>query len=151
MGTFLIGVAAQMLENSVARLLTIPIFIHFSRKGLKGQSRAILTLSLTAPCGRNSLTAKNNAWPTKVWAYFPKAVRSFLFYANHVAASVHSSTVQYRAQKSAHTQQGQTFKMPSYIKAIIASEPYIRLKIQKQIQNPHKKLYILYFLHFFAR
>ena len=40
-----------------------------------------------APCGRNSLTAKINSWPTKVWAYLPTAVRSFLFYANHVAAS----------------------------------------------------------------
>ena len=70
-------------------------------------------------------------------------MRSFLFYANHVAASVHSDTVQYQAQKSEHTQQGQTLKMPRYLKTIIASEPYIRLKIQKQIRNPHNKIYIL--------
>ena len=34
-------------------------------------------------------------------------------------------------------------KKTRYLKTVIASEPYIRSKIQKQIQNPHKKFYIL--------
>ena len=70
--------------------------------------------------------AKNNAWPTKVWAYLTTAVRLFLFYTNHVAASVHSATVQYQAQKSIHTHsKAKLSKLPRYLKVVIASEPYV--------------------------
>ena len=70
------------------------------------RKKIILTLSLTGPCGRNALTAEKDAWPTKVWVYWPTAVRAFLF--RYRPRGCHSATVQYQAQKS--TQLSQTFK-----------------------------------------
>jgi len=53
------------------------------------------------------------------------AVRSFLFYANHVAASVHGLQYsRYQAQKSVHTHsKAKLSKLPRYLKVVIASEP----------------------------
>ena len=46
-----------------------------------------------------TLMAKNDPWSTKVWAYQPTAERGFLIYTDHVANSLHSTTVQLQAQK----------------------------------------------------
>ena len=95
----------------------------------------MLTLSLTAPCGWNALTAKMELCPQNAWAHQPTAVRSFPFYANHVAASVHSATVQYQAQKSAFEKTRVVLKSPLRPNRMsdLKNENRFRIPIQKSI------------------
>jgi len=96
--------------------------MHLKGTGYQYIFHSYLTLSLTAPCGRNALMAQKDALLTKVWAYWPtgrESIPILLFYADHMA---------HRVKKQYGTVLGSGIgprKKPHNFKINIAAQPYV--------------------------
>jgi len=118
-----------------------PIYGHNNCFLLIVRLKLILTLSLTAPCRRNTLTAQKDDLPTKVLAYWHPGLweRSNFLLLRRPRG--------WQSRKPYGTVQGSEiglWKKLHNFKINITAQPYVRF--EKHIKNPHTKIYFLFFL-----